>query len=89
MAGALAKARPSQEAAAILKIIRKQPLDIKCRASSRPKLSLKVAFDDHAIAMTPARDAPMRATRCHGEAAPPRLVVNSDSSRGAASHARF
>jgi hypothetical protein len=72
MAGALAKARPSQEAATILKIIRKQPLDIKCRASSRPKL--KVAFDDHAIAMTPARDAPMRATRCHGKAAPPRLA---------------
>jgi hypothetical protein len=56
MAGAPAKACPTEEAATILKII----------------LTAEDAFGDHAIAMTPARDAPMRATRCHGEAAPPR-----------------
>jgi hypothetical protein len=77
MAGALAKARPSQEAATILKIILEHPLRIKCRAGSRLKLSLKDACADHSIAMTPARDAPMRATRCHGEAAPPKLALKA------------
>src|SRR5580700_1510804 len=48
---------------------------------------------DHAIAIVTVRDAPMRATRCRGWDLPPKMRVNSDSTRAsrraADKHARM
>ena len=40
----------------------------EARAAEEAAAILKITPEDHAIAMAPARDAPMRATRCRGEA---------------------
>jgi hypothetical protein len=85
MAGTLAEARPSQEAATILTAI--DPASDAGQAFA-PRVSPQYIFDDHAFAMTLARDAPMRATRCRAEVPPSKSWSKSDSTP-AASRAHF